>query len=186
MNDRRLAPSLSPPSPRLRRTGRRLAFFRVPTLPWRMLVIAFLTIAANELFWRHRVGISLPSYAGLLCLGIITNARRLGSLRWFWFTLALLAGSILAGANATSFSNFVSVSVLLTALFGICFLPSPEAAPIDSAGDPEFCRDPLPLVASRFGYVSAVLSQRTSQTRLEALATNNSCEVHRRSTHLCC
>jgi hypothetical protein len=111
MNDRRLAPSLS----------RRLAFIRVPTLPWRMLVIAFLTIAANELFWRLRVGISLPIYVGLLCLGIITNARRLGSLRWFWFTLALLAGSILAGANATSFSNFVSVSVLLTALFGICF-----------------------------------------------------------------
>jgi hypothetical protein len=106
MNDRRLAPS---------------PFHPIGYLPRRLLVIAALTIAANELFRRHRVGISLPIYACLLCLGIITSARRLGNLRWFWFSVALLAGSILAGANATSFSNFVSMSVILTVLFGICF-----------------------------------------------------------------
>ena len=51
MNDRRL--TLSP-------------FRRIGHLPRWLLVIAALTIAANELFSR---GISLPLYAGLLCLG---------------------------------------------------------------------------------------------------------------------
>jgi hypothetical protein len=93
----------------------------LPGLTKRLLFVAILTVAANYFFWRHRIGINLPLYAGLLCFGMVANGRGIWSARSFWIFVLLLAGSILAGANATSLSNFLCLATILTLLAGVCF-----------------------------------------------------------------
>jgi Domain of unknown function (DUF4173) len=93
----------------------------LPGLVKRLLFVAILTVVANYFFWRHRIGINLPLYAGALCLGMITNGRGLQNIRSFWIFALLLAGSILAGAAAPSLPNFFCLATMLVLLAGICF-----------------------------------------------------------------
>jgi hypothetical protein len=78
----------------------------LPGLVKRLLFVAILTVVANYFFWRHRIGINLPLYAGVLGLGMIVNGRGLQNNRSFWVFAFLLVGSILAGADAPSLPNF--------------------------------------------------------------------------------
>jgi hypothetical protein len=41
----------------------------LPGLVKRLLFVAILTVGANYFFWRHRIGINLPLYAGVLGFG---------------------------------------------------------------------------------------------------------------------
>jgi hypothetical protein len=93
----------------------------LPALMKRLLFVAVLTAAANHFLWLHRIGINLPVYAGIVALGMIASARGVVGLRSFWVLVVLLASSILAGANAASFSNFFCLATILTLLAGICF-----------------------------------------------------------------
>jgi hypothetical protein len=93
----------------------------LPGLVKRLLFVAILTVGANYFFWRHRIGINLPLYAGVLGLGMIVNGRGLQNNRSFWVFAFLLVGSILAGADAPSLPNFFCLATLLVLLAGICF-----------------------------------------------------------------
>jgi hypothetical protein len=48
----------------------------LPGLVKRLLFVAILTVGANYFFWRHRIGINLPLYAGVLGLGMIVDGAR--------------------------------------------------------------------------------------------------------------
>ncbi len=148
----------------------------LPGLTKRLLFVAILTVAANYFFWRHRIGINLPLYAGLLCFGMVANGRGIWSARSFWIFVLLLAGSILAGANATSLSNFLCLATILTLLAGVCFYRPSISATIFSS-DPELLVDAVSMENRRHCCLPASTSRGTKKTRLVACATNPGCRL---------
>jgi hypothetical protein len=123
-----------------------------PAVLKRLLLVAALTIIANDFLWRHHVGSGRPLYAWLLCLGVIASARGLHNVRWLWLLLLLFAGSILAGVNATSFSNFISLVGILTLLVGACFYRSRSLWQKISRAILSFCGTPF-----RWGRVGLIV-----------------------------
>ena len=76
----------------------------LPSLTKRLLFAGILTVAAKYFLWRHRIGISLPLYAGLLRLGMMANVRGLQSVPALWVFLLLLASSL-----ATALSEMIRI-----------------------------------------------------------------------------
>lgn len=76
---------------------------------------------------------------------MIANGRGLQNIRSFWIYVLLLAGSILAGADAPSLPNFFCLATMLVLLAGILLLSNQKALATILSSGPESLGNAAPV-----------------------------------------